>query len=72
MDTLFVDEASRGQGIGSGLLDYVIVAARHLGLQQIQWQTPAWNGDAIRFYERFGASATPKTRFVLEMCAVGS
>jgi GNAT superfamily N-acetyltransferase len=65
MDTLFVDDAYRNHGVGRLLLDAITTHAAHLGLGEVQWQTPGWNTDAIRFYERVGATATTKTRFKL-------
>jgi GNAT superfamily N-acetyltransferase len=63
MDTLFVDEAYRGHGLGARLMTAVIGRAEHLGLTEVQWQTPEWNRDAVRFYERLGARGTTKIRF---------
>jgi GNAT superfamily N-acetyltransferase len=65
MDTLYVDDAYRNHGIGRHLMNAIITLATHLGLSEVQWQTPDWNTDAIRFYERLGATATNKTRFKL-------
>jgi GNAT superfamily N-acetyltransferase len=67
MDCLFMDAGTRGKGIGQTLLDAVIAKARSLGLGEIQWQTPEWNLDAIRFYIRQGAAAKLKQRFVLSL-----
>ncbi|MFJ2703815.1 hypothetical protein ACIO3R_11520 [Streptomyces sp. NPDC087428] len=39
--------------------------ARVLRLSQIRWQTPSWDADAIRFYDRLGARAKEKRRFFL-------
>lgn len=35
------------------------------GMPRIEWQTPAWNARAARFYERLGARALPKLRFAV-------
>ncbi|MFK0215391.1 MULTISPECIES: hypothetical protein [unclassified Streptomyces] len=35
------------------------------GLGQVQWQTPPWTTDAIRFYDRLGAQAKEKRRYSL-------
>jgi GNAT superfamily N-acetyltransferase len=64
MDTLFVIERCRGLGIGQKLFDAIESAGRGHGLTEIQWQTPDWNLDAIRFYERLGATGSRKVRFV--------
>ncbi|MER7674890.1 GNAT family N-acetyltransferase [Kitasatospora sp. NPDC096128] len=65
LDCLFVTEAHRGGGWGRALLDAVTDAAAALGAAEVQWQTPDWNTDAIRFYHRTGAQARPRVRFSL-------
>lgn len=65
MDCLFVREGYRSRGIGQILFEQVRRYARHRGISEIQWQTPAWNLNARRFYERQGASALEKLRFTL-------
>ncbi|MGW8887493.1 N-acetyltransferase family protein [Streptomyces sp. NPDC055749] len=65
MDCLFLRDGHRGLGVGRMLMEAVRAEARLLGLGQIQWQTPPWNEDAIRFYERLGAEAKEKRRFFL-------
>lgn len=67
MDCLFVQDHARGNAVGAKLLNAVIEKARVLGLRELQWQTPDWNLDAMRFYARHGASAKPKQRFVLAL-----
>lgn len=65
MDCLFLRSGNRGQGLGPLLMDAVAAQARDLGLTEIQWQTPTWNEDAVRFYERLGARAKEKLRYTL-------
>ncbi len=65
MDTLYVDHAYRNHGVGRLLMHAVTTHATQLGLSEVQWQTPDWNTEAVRFYERVGATATNKTRFKL-------
>ncbi|MGW2277810.1 N-acetyltransferase family protein [Streptomyces sp. NPDC001770] len=65
LDCLFVTEQYRGEGWGNALLRAVRNAAATRGAAQVQWQTPDWNTDAIRFYRRMGARAQPKVRFHL-------
>jgi GNAT superfamily N-acetyltransferase len=67
MDTLFVDAAWRGQGVGERLLRAAAKIGQHAGATQMQWQTPDWNSDAIRFYARLGATHLAKTRFTLPL-----
>ncbi|MEV7413813.1 GNAT family N-acetyltransferase [Streptomyces sp. NPDC089919] len=63
MDCLYLAEQARGHGLGAALMDGVRRYARELGLEQVQWQTPDWNADAIRFYDRLGAAGKPKLRY---------
>lgn len=65
MDCLFVSAAARDRGLGARLAQAVIAFAAAEGLAEVQWQTPAWNRDAVRFYERLGAVGTDKIRFSL-------
>ncbi|KAB2349681.1 GNAT family N-acetyltransferase [Actinomadura rudentiformis] len=65
MDCVFLTEAYRGRGLGAELLDHLRGIARQIGVTQIQWQTPSWNNDAIRFYDRSGAHGEPKIRYTL-------
>ncbi|MEU6159040.1 GNAT family N-acetyltransferase [Streptomyces sp. NPDC047130] len=65
LDCLFLRDGRRGLGAGRSLMDAVVGHARELGLRQVQWQTPAWNARAIRFYDRLGAPAREKRRFTL-------
>lgn len=67
MDCLFVRDGWRGEGIGAALLAAVACYARDRGCPEVQWQTPAWNEDAARFYRRIGAVEKPKRRFVLDL-----
>ncbi|MFF2523146.1 GNAT family N-acetyltransferase [Streptomyces liangshanensis] len=67
LDCLFVDASHRGAGRGRLLLDAVVAAARAAGVTQVQWQTPRWNHDAVRFYDRTGARRRTKTRYVLTL-----
>ncbi|MFE5239532.1 MULTISPECIES: GNAT family N-acetyltransferase [unclassified Streptomyces] len=65
LDCLFVTEPHRGGGWGRALLSAVKDAAASRGAATLQWQTPDWNADAIRFYHRMGARARSKVRFSL-------
>ncbi|NUK53169.1 GNAT family N-acetyltransferase [Streptomyces lunaelactis] len=65
LDCLFVAERHRGGGWGRRLLDAVTAAATARGMTQVQWQTPDWNSDAIRFYDRTGAQSARKVRYLL-------
>ena len=60
LDCLYVDEAHRSGGHGRRLIEAVIAEADGVPLQ---WQTPAWNTRAQRFYDRLGAHGTDKIRY---------
>jgi GNAT superfamily N-acetyltransferase len=65
LDCLFVRPNHRNGGVGAALLNAVVQYARDRNLREVQWQTPAWNVDACRFYRRHGAIAHHKVRFSL-------
>ncbi|WP_314619095.1 GNAT family N-acetyltransferase [Streptomyces stackebrandtii] len=65
MDCLYLTSTARGHGLGPLLMDAVRAEARALGLTEIQWQTPAWNEGAIRFYDRLGATSKEKRRYTM-------
>ncbi len=62
LDCLYLADRHRGRGLGRQLLDAVVAAC---GDDEIQWQTPAWNTDAQRFYQRLGARPAEKVRYTL-------
>lgn len=67
LDCLFVRAAHRGHGLGAGLFRRVRSHAHECGIAALEWQTPTWNADAIRFYERMGGAHTLKARFTLNV-----
>lgn len=67
LDCLFVREATRGNGVGKQLFYEVIQSAWNAGADRLEWQTPDWNSDAIRFYNREGGIAHSKQRFGLDL-----
>lgn len=67
LDCLFLDEAVRGLGIGTQLMERVREETQRLGCSLIQWQTPDFNTRAITFYNRLGATSKSKERFFWEM-----
>lgn len=64
LDCLYLCEAARGQGAGQALVHAARTWAQDQGCCTMQWQTPHWNEGAIRFYQRLGAQAWAKQRFV--------
>jgi GNAT superfamily N-acetyltransferase len=65
MDCLFLRDGHRGLKVGPLLVEAVVAEARALGIGQVQWQTPTWNVDAIRFYDRLRAHGKERMRFYL-------
>lgn len=67
LDCLYLEPTARGLGLGGELLTAVAGCARALGCDQLQWQTPVWNADAIRFYDRLGAIRQEKYRYTMAL-----
>jgi len=63
LDCLYVAPEFRGAGIGAEMMRVVSRHATALGCSTLEWQTPAWNTEAARFYRRLGAEGTEKLRF---------
>jgi ribosomal protein S18 acetylase RimI-like enzyme len=55
LEDLIVQEAQRGQGIGTALLDRVVCYGQELKVKRISWEVLDWNEPAIKFYESKGA-----------------
>ena len=55
LEDLIVSENMRGYGVGSSLLDQVILYGAELGVKRICWEVIDWNTTAIEFYELKGA-----------------
>ncbi len=67
MDCLFLTEESRGFGIGEKLKDRIKEEGKKLGCSLIQWQTPAFNTRAMKFYDRIGGVSKSKERYFLKL-----
>jgi GNAT superfamily N-acetyltransferase len=63
MDCLFVNENSRGKGLGRKLVEVIFGKAKRQDISEVQWQTPDWNENAIKFYRSLGATCSLKARF---------
>lgn len=63
MDCLFIDPGYRNFGLGTEMMGVIAQSAGALGCATLEWQTPAWNANAARFYTRLGACASGKLRF---------
>lgn len=55
LEDLIVQQAKRGLGIGTALLDRVVTYGHELGVNRISWEVLDWNEPAIKFYESKGA-----------------
>ncbi len=67
LDCLYLAPAARGHGGGQALMRVVQAFAIDQGCVEMQWQTPDWNHDAMRFYARLGARASAKQRYTLNL-----
>lgn len=54
IDDLCVDEAARGQHVGTQLYDYVLAFARRHGYYNVTLNVWADNKNAVAFYEKIG------------------
>ena len=62
LEDLYVQPAFRGAGIGKALLSHLgaLAVARDYG--RFEWSVLDWNENAIRFYEKMGATVMPDWR----------
>ena len=60
LEDLYVQPAYRSHGVGRRLMEQKIAYTQRLGLPYLVLQVLDWNTNAIRFYERFGASFDPE------------
>lgn len=63
LDCLYLETGYRGLGIGKEIMNKLIQEAQSNRCVNIQWQTPTFNIDAIKFYHAIGANAKQKERF---------
>jgi GNAT superfamily N-acetyltransferase len=62
LEDLYVQPAHRGSGLGRALLEHLGRLAVERGCGRFEWSVLDWNADAIRFYERMGATVMPDWR----------
>ena len=62
LEDLFVEPELRGRGIGEALLTRLAELAAERGCGRFEWSVLDWNANAIRFYERMGATVMPDWR----------
>lgn len=63
MDCLYLNEATRGKGIGKKIMKKISDYAKEESCKTVQWQTPSFNVRAIKFYKNLGANSKSKERF---------
>ena len=56
LEDLFVDASARGRGVGSALLDDLVVLSKDQGWSRLYWHTSESNHTARKLYDRFVAS----------------
>jgi GNAT superfamily N-acetyltransferase len=62
LEDLFVEPELRGRGIGQAVLTRLAELAAERGCGRFEWSVLDWNVNAIRFYERMGATVMPDWR----------
>jgi GNAT superfamily N-acetyltransferase len=67
LDCLFVREGYRSHQLGRRLFVAGVAWARETGAPTLQWQSPADNAAAHRFYDRTGGESVRKLRYALPL-----
>ena len=62
LEDLYVQPAHRGAGVGRALLAHLAGLANQRDYGRFEWSVLDWNVNAIRFYERMGATLLPEWR----------
>ena len=53
IDDIIINEAFRGKGIGSKLMEATILKAKQENVGKLHWQVLKWNEAAIKFYQKY-------------------
>ncbi|WP_428742426.1 N-acetyltransferase family protein [Tenacibaculum sp.] len=67
LDCLFLTEKTRGEGLGTALMEKIKEYTKTENCTIIQWQTPCFNKKAIRFYQKIGGVSKTKERFSMNI-----
>jgi GNAT superfamily N-acetyltransferase len=62
LEDLYVQPAYRGSGLGRRMLQHLGALAVARGCGRFEWSVLDWNENAIKFYERMGATVMPDWR----------
>ena len=54
LDDLWIDESSRGNGVGRALVEFLLGYADKIGVDSLELNVWECNADAVAFYERMG------------------
>lgn len=64
LEDLFIEEAYRGNGLGTGLFREVARIARLEDCSRMEWLALSWNKPALEFYEQLGAAEQEDYRLI--------
>ena len=67
MNDLYVDERSRGRGIGRALIEASVAVARERRAHRLEWATAPDNETAQRLYDKTGAERSAWIEYELEV-----
>jgi GNAT superfamily N-acetyltransferase len=67
MNDLFVSEATRGRGVGRGLIEASAAVARERGATKLEWSTAPDNHTAQRLYDSTGAERSEWVEYELKL-----
>jgi GNAT superfamily N-acetyltransferase len=67
MNDLYVDPASRGEGVGRALIEASAEVARERGAHHLEWATAPDNATAQRLYDSTGAARSEWIEYELEL-----
>lgn len=56
LEDFVVSEKYRGKGIGKLLMDAYLKEAKSAGAVLVKWEVLDWNENAVKFYEKMGAT----------------
>ena len=62
LEDLYVKPEHRGRGLGRAMLEHLGALAVERDCGRFEWSVLDWNENAIRFYERMGATVMPDWR----------
>jgi GNAT superfamily N-acetyltransferase len=62
LEDLYVRPVHRGAGVGEAMLRELASIAVQRGCGRFEWSVLDWNENAIRFYQRMGATVMPDWR----------